>query len=69
LQRALKMAGVEYLIVSLWSIPDKETVEFMELFYKKWLKNKEINQAFREAQTTMRKKYPPYYWAAFKLVN
>jgi len=69
LQRAFKMAGVKYLIVSLWEVPDKETVEFMTLFYKNWLKNQEINQAFREAQTTMRKKYPPYYWAAFKLVN
>jgi len=29
LQRALKMAGVKYIIMSLWEIPDKETVEFM----------------------------------------
>jgi len=69
LQRAFKMAGVQNLIVSLWSIPDKETVEFMELFYKNWLKTNDIQNAFRKAQSTMRKKYPPYYWAAFKLVN
>jgi CHAT domain-containing protein len=30
LQRAFKMAGVDYLLVSLWQAPDQETAEFME---------------------------------------
>jgi CHAT domain-containing protein len=67
LQRAFKMAGAEYLIMSLWQVPDKETAEFMELFYKNLVKLKNIPKAFNQTQQTMRKKYDPYYWAAFSL--
>jgi len=69
LQRAFKMAGVKYIIMSLWQVPDKETVEFMELFYKKLLKTKDVRRSFNETQKEMRKKYDPYFWAAFVLVE
>jgi len=70
LQRAFKMAGVDYLLVSLWQVPDKETSEFMDLFYKKWLKNKNIYGAFATAQKKMRKKYEDvYHWAAWVLIK
>ncbi len=69
LQRAFKMAGVKYIIMSLWQVPDKETVEFMEMFYKKLLKEKDVRQAFNETQKEMRKKYDPYFWAAFVLIE
>ena len=69
LQRAFKMAGVKKLIVSLWQVPDKETAELMTAFYTYWMKGKTINEAFTQAQTEMRKKYAPYYWAAFVLVE
>ncbi|MFH2142856.1 MAG: tetratricopeptide repeat protein [Bacteroidota bacterium] len=69
LQRAFKMAGVKYIIMSLWQVPDKETVEFMEMFYKKLLKTKDVRMSFNETQKEMRKKYDPYYWGAFVLVE
>ncbi len=69
LQRAFKMAGVKQLIMSLWSVPDKETQELMELFYKELLKTKNTRSAFTNAQKIMREKYAPYYWAAFVLVE
>ena len=69
LQRAFKMAGVKKMIVSLWQVPDKETAELMTAFYNYWLKGKTIEQAFAQAQSDMRKKYSPYYWAAFVLVE
>jgi CHAT domain-containing protein len=69
LQRSLKMAGVKYIIMSLWEIPDKETVEFMTLFYGNLLKLKDIKEAFHEAQREMRAKYDPYYWGAFVLME
>ena len=69
LQRAFKMAGAKYIIMSLWQVPDKETTEFMKLFYKRLTKVKDIQQAFHHTQKVMRKKYDPYYWGAFVLVN
>lgn len=69
LQRAFKMAGVKYIIMSLWQVPDKETVEFMETFYKKLLKSKDVRKSFNETQKEMRKKYDPYYWGAFVLIE
>jgi CHAT domain-containing protein len=71
LQRAFKMAGVRYLIISLWEVPDKETVEFMDAFYSQWLGGKEIREAFRTAQQYMYLRYPnePDKWAAFVLTE
>jgi CHAT domain-containing protein len=69
LQRSLKMAGVKFIIMSLWEIPDKETVEFMGLFYNSLLKTKDIKLAFSETQKAMRVKYDPYYWGAFVLME
>ncbi len=69
LQRAFKMAGVKKMIVSLWQVPDKETAELMTTFYTYWMKGKLINDAFTQAQADMRKKYSPFYWAAFVLVE
>ncbi|MBK7130908.1 MAG: CHAT domain-containing protein [Crocinitomicaceae bacterium] len=69
LQRAFKMAGVKYLIMSLWQVPDKETSEFMILFYKNLIKLKDIPTAFQKTQKLMREKYDPYYWGAFVLIE
>ncbi|MCY7310600.1 MAG: CHAT domain-containing protein [Chitinophagaceae bacterium] len=69
LQRAFKMAGVKKMIVSLWQVPDKETAELMTTFYGYWMKGKSINESFTQAQADMRKKYSPFYWAAFVLVE
>jgi len=69
LQRAFKMSGVHYMIMSLWKVPDKETQEFMTMFYSKLLLYKNINKAFKEIQKEMRQKYDPYYWAAFVLIE
>jgi len=69
LQRAFKMAGVKYEIMSLWQVPDKETEEFMTTFYKKLIKQKDIKKAFADTQKEMRNKYDPYFWAAFVLIE
>ena len=70
LQRAFKMAGADFLLVSLWQVPDKETVEFMDAFYGAWLKGKTIHEAFAKAQKKMRKKYKEVYkWGAWVLVE
>ena len=63
------MAGVDNLIMSLWQVPDKETSEFMQLFYQKLLNGEQIGDAFRATQKFMKAKYDPFYWAAFVLIE
>ncbi|GAA4282170.1 CHAT domain-containing protein [Gaetbulibacter aestuarii] len=69
LQRAFKMAGVDIIIMSLWQVPDKETVEFMNIFYKDWIQSGNVKKAFIETQRIMQAKYKnqPFKWAAFVL--
>jgi CHAT domain-containing protein len=71
LQRAFKIAGAKYLIMSLWQVPDRETMEFMTTFYKNWLEEKlTIPDAFRKTHREMRDRFfNPYTWAAFVLVE
>ncbi len=71
LQRSFKMAGVQHLVMSLWKVPDAETAEFMQLFYKNMFERKSISAAFYAAQNLMRNKYrnEPYKWAAWVLVK
>jgi CHAT domain-containing protein len=58
LQRAFKIAGAQYLIMSLWKVPDAETAEFMEAFYGYWLEEgRSIPDAFRMTQEEMRVRY------------
>lgn len=73
LQRAFKKAGVGTIVMSLWSVSDKTTSEFMIAFYEclvnphnAWNKRK----AFEEAKQIIRKKHlDPYYWAAFVMLD
>ncbi len=69
LQRAFKMAGTKHMIMSLWKVPDKETAEFMETFYKLLLEENDLYHAFLETQRKMRALYDPFYWAAFVLIK
>jgi CHAT domain-containing protein len=69
LQRAFKMAGVKYIVMSLWQVPDAQTVELMEYFYKELLSGNDIRKAFALAQNKMKDKYEPYYWAGFVLME
>ena len=71
LQRAFKKAGVRTLVMSLWSVSDKATKEFMVLFHKELAGNGwNKREAFASARQALRQKYPdPYYWAAFIMVD
>lgn len=69
LQRSFQIAGAKALIMSLWQVPDAETVELMETFYNNWLQLGDMHEAFNKAQLTLSKKYPPFYWAAFQMVE
>ena len=71
LKRGFKLAGVEQLIVSLWSVPDEETMELMTYFYTYLSNTLNPVSSFEKAQKDMRNKYPnhPEKWAGFVLVR
>ena len=71
LKRGFKLAGVEQIIVSLWSVPDKETMELMTLFYTDLAHTLNPVVSFEKAQKEMRNRYPtePDKWAGFVLVR
>jgi tetratricopeptide (TPR) repeat protein len=69
LQRSFKIAGADYILMSLWQIPDYQTYELMGIFYENCFNAMTIKDGFRTAQQIMRKKYDPFYWAAFVLIE
>ena len=76
LRRALQEAGAGAVLMSMWSVPDQETRELMEIFYTRWLNGEEKHAALRSAELEerqrVRQRYGsdlPYYWGAFVLVG
>ena len=70
LQRAFQVAGAESVIMSLWKVSDETTKELMSTFYRNWMGGKKKEEAFFEAQKSLRTTYPePYYWGAFVMLN
>lgn len=71
LQRAFRSAGARNMIMTLAEVPDKETAEFMSLFYQNWKFKSPKQKAFVTAQWEMMKRYPkePEKWAYFVLVE
>jgi CHAT domain-containing protein len=71
LQRALFMAGVNSMVVSLWEVPDMETMELMTLFYGHLVDGKPLDAAFHLAKEEMKSLYPgqPSLWAGFVLIR
>ena len=66
LRRAFVLAGAKTLVMSLWKVPDEQTCELMEDFYRRILNGAGRAEALRQAQLTLKQKYPePYYWGAF----
>jgi CHAT domain-containing protein len=66
LRRAFVLAGARTLVMSLWRVPDEQTQELMEDFYRRLLDGQGRAEALREAQLAMKAKYPdPYFWGAF----
>lgn len=69
LQRGFRLAGVEKMVVSLWSVDDERTKQFMNTFYTALKAGSEVRAAFRQAQATLQKTDNPAYWAAFVLIE
>ena len=70
LQRAFEVAGVNYILMSLWKVDDQATKDLMSVFYSNLINTKNVHQSFKDAQLQMREKYEhTNYWGAFKLIG
>ena len=74
LSRALIVAGVPSVVVSLWAVPDAPTAELMVEFYRNFQDRKlDKAQALRQAMLKMMKKGNnrdnPVKWGAFSLIG
>ncbi len=70
LSRAFFYAGTPSLVVTMWSVSDESTAEFMKEFYQSLVKGSSKVEALRDAELTLMKKYPaPFYWAPFVLLG
>lgn len=72
IQRGFKKAGVNSILMSLWSVNDESTSIFMTKFYEALAKYNDKQQALNEAQNYLivNTKYKdPHYWAAFVLLD
>jgi CHAT domain-containing protein/tetratricopeptide (TPR) repeat protein len=71
LTRGFIYAGAPRVLVSLWDVPDQETSQLMQSFYRNLLKQKlPAGEALRQAQVEMwrrGKSSAPFFWAAFSL--
>jgi tetratricopeptide (TPR) repeat protein len=70
LTRAFLGAGATTLVASLWLVQDETTAELMENWYEQLSEGSGRATALRNAQLTLKAKYPhPYYWAPFVLIG
>ncbi|MCF8247125.1 MAG: CHAT domain-containing protein [Saprospiraceae bacterium] len=71
MQRAFKIAGAEYIIMSLWKVDDRDTKVFMTDFYRNYLeKGMTIENAFYATQKMMKESvFYPVKWAGFVLLK
>ena len=74
LRRAFTMAGARALVMSLWRVPDAETLRLMEGFYTRVAPDEQadVAEALRAAQLELLQwqraehgEGHPFYWAAF----
>jgi len=71
LQRGFKSAGVERIVMSLWSVNDGATALLMENFYNNLNDGMSYHAALKDAQQKMIDNgySDPYYWAGFVLLE
>ena len=65
-------AGAKSVVVTLWSIDDEGTLEFMSFFYDALSRGKKASEALQQAMKCMRESEmfkEVQYWAPFVLIG
>ncbi len=66
LQRAFQVAGVRYVVMSMFKVNDEVTALLMKEFYSNIIAGEDVLLAFRHAQLTIKQKYTEANrWGAF----
>jgi CHAT domain-containing protein len=66
LRRAFIEAGARTVVMSLWKVPDRETMELMVHFHEMVQAGERCAAALHAAQKAIRKQHPhPGFWGAF----
>lgn len=70
IQRGLKQAGVDTIIMTLWEVDAMMSIEIVEEFYKALAEpGTTKREAFRKARNTVREKFPNKDWAAYIMLD
>ena len=76
LRRSFQHAGADATVMSLWEIPDEQTVDLMCEFYERWLAGEPKSSALRHAALellwTRRAaggSTHPFFWGGFVLAG
>jgi CHAT domain-containing protein len=70
LARGFLKSGASSLVLSLWTIDDAATLEFMTIFYKEFLLGKSLSAAIQIAQIQQLSRHShPYFWSPFVLIG
>jgi CHAT domain-containing protein len=69
--RALRMAGVDEVVHSFWSVPDHGTQALMKRFYEELAHGRSPQDALGLAMNWMRNRHPnrPHEWAGFTIMR
>lgn len=68
--KAMKLAGVNTVVASLWQVDDKVTMEIMTSFYNNIIAGMTPDEALASAKRDIIKTHPdPYYWAGFFVID
>jgi CHAT domain-containing protein len=66
LRRAFRIAGARSVVMTLWTISDDKTTEFMTMFYERLMAGRPKSSALRETKIAFRKRHPPpWLWGGF----
>lgn len=70
LRRAFMEAGARTVLMSLWEVPDEETMQLMTGLYDRLIAGQDSGSALRDARLAIRELQPhPYFWGAFVLLG